>query len=88
MSEIKDDSAADCNRDDSLARRSSTITVPLLNIVLAVAYTTYGMSCATPDKLRHILCSHLILMKYVMPRIFSGHTAILQMFLSAPTSTS
>ena len=56
MSEIKDDSAADCNSDDSPARRSSKATVPLLNTVLA--YTTYGKSCAIPDNLRHIVCSH------------------------------
>ena len=56
MSEVKDDSAVDCNGDGSPARRSSTTTVPSLNTVLS--YTTYGMSCATPDNLRHVLCSH------------------------------
>ena len=56
MSEVKDDSAVDCNGDGSPARRSSTTTVPLLNTVLS--YTTYGMSCATPDNLRHVMCSH------------------------------
>ena len=35
MSEVNVDSAADCNRDESPARQSSTTTVPLLNTVLA-----------------------------------------------------
>ena len=56
MSEVNDDSAVDCNGDGSPARRSSTTTVPLLNTVLS--YKTYGMLWATPDNLRHVLCSH------------------------------
>ena len=86
MSEVKDDGVVDCNGDKSPARQRSTTTVLLLNTVLSS--TTYGMSCAIPDNSRHVLCSHFNIDEPCDAKGFSGHTAILQMFLNAPTPTS
>ena len=54
------DSDGGSHRDESPERQSSEtsadVKFPLIDTVLG--YNRYGMSCATPDNLTRILCSH------------------------------
>ena len=54
------DSDGGSHRDESPERQNSEtsadVKFPLIDTVLG--YMRYGMSCATPDNLTRILCSH------------------------------